>query len=213
MRRAAWSRVWVVALVLALVTCGTAPAPVATGTAPSGALVVPAGPPATPTGPGTGETTGPPPSTLTAAGQTQTGDVGSFCWPTLTAPRAASSATPPPSADVCLEVDGPGLPVPEGRLPVTAGGTVVFRLGGTLPPTEVSAAAHPLAGRPVSEVGGRRWVLATGVPPPKLDLPTTLAGHEATIVVAVPAGEYVVIVRVGVQDGGALYGFRVVVQQ
>ncbi len=49
-------------------------------------------------------------------------------------------------------------------------------------------------------------------PPPYTDLPTTLAGHEATIVVAVPAGEYVVVVRVGVQDGGALYGFHVVVE-
>ncbi len=213
MRRATWSRVWLLAPVLALVTCGTAPAPASTGTAPSGPPVVPAGSTATPTGPGTGETTGPPPSTLTAAGQTQTGDVGSFCWPTFTAPRAASPATPPPSAEVCLEVDGPGLPIPEERLPVTAGGAAVFRLGGTTPPTEVSAEAFPLAGRPVSEAGGRRWVLATGVPPPLLDLLTTLAGHEATIVVAVPTGEYVVIVRVSVQGGGALYGFRVVVQQ
>ncbi len=237
MRRATWSPVWVVALVLALAACGGAPAPVATGTAPSGQLAMPAGPTATPTVPGTGgttgpspsthqdrvidlhpafrtgETTGPPPSTLTAAGQTQTGDLGSFCWPTLTAPRAASSATPPPSPEVCLEVDGPGLPVPEERLPVTAGDTAVFRLGGTTPPAGVMAAAFPLAGWPLSEVGGRRWVLASGAPPPpKLDLPTTLAGHEATIVVAVPAGAYVVLVRVSVlPDGGALYGFHVVV--
>ena len=189
MRNGNWSRVWVVALVLALAACGAASA---------GPLAVPAGPTATPTAPGTGETTGPPPSTLTAAGQTQTGDLGSPCWATQ------------PSVRVCA--DTLGLPVPEERLPVTAGGTAVFRFGGTTPPAEVRAAAYPLAGQPLSEAGGRRWLLGSGAPPPHIDLPTTLAGHEVTIAVAVPAGEYVVLVQVRAQDGSASYGFHVVVQ-
>lgn len=188
MRGARWRPVCVLVMVLALAACGPAPARVATGTAPL---------------PG-----GPPPSTLTAGGRTQMGAWGSHCW--TTAPDGTPSAARPPQ--VCA--DPPGIPLPEERLPVAAGATAVFTFGGPTPLTAVSASAYPLAGQSFAEGGGRRWLVPSGTTPLQtIDLPAAPAEREATIAVAVPAGEYVVYVRVRAQGGDASYGFHVAVQQ
>ena len=189
MRGARWRPVCVLVVMLALAACGPAPARVATGTAPP----VPVGPPL---------------STLTAGGRTQMGAWGSHCW--TTAPDGPPSAARPPQ--VCA--DPPGIPLPEERLPVAAGATAVFTFGGPTPLTAVSASAYPLAGQSFAEGGGRRWLVPSGTAPLQtIDLPAAPAGREATITVAVPAGEYVVYVRVRAQGGDASYGFHVVVQQ
>ena len=161
--------------------------------------------------PGGGRGPGAGPGRLRAnpdGGRARAGALGSHCWPT--AARGTPAAARPPQ--VCA--DPPGIPVAEERLPVAAGATAVFTFGGPAPPTAVSAAAYPLAGQPIAEVGGRRWLLGSGTaaPPQPLDLPVAPAGREAAITVALPAGAYVVDVRVRAQGGDAAYAFHVVVQ-
>jgi hypothetical protein len=142
----------------------------------------------------------PPPSTLGHAGQAQAGQLGSYTW-------AAGGRV--------AHADAPGIPLPDAALAVPAGAALAFALDGAPPPSALTARAHALAGQPVRELGGRRFLERPAAS--AAELPARLAGQRAEITAAVPAGEYALVVEVQWRGGEgppqeASYSFRVVVR-
>ncbi len=213
-----------IALALTLAACGapnsgsTRAEPATTaGTPTRGWPPSPSGvsPPATPPNarlpeqdrPGPAGIATPPASTLTFGSQTQTGGFGTYCWATACVAKV-------------------GIPIPDETLLVPAGSGLVFTFGGTSPPSGLTATAYALADQPRHEAGGQRWLplglpsggpgaAARAAPPRGIVLPVSPAGLWAEITAEVPAGEYVIFIRLrgsGPAEADASYGFHIVVQ-
>ncbi len=133
---------------------------------------------------------GPPRSTLSFNGETQTGGIGSFCWKRGCADMA-------------------GILVPNDPLTVHAGSRLLFDFGGSEPLTDIHAAARPLRDRLIDGAGMQLLQAAEG----ETVLSTTSAGSQTGITADLEPGEYSVTVSIRTADGGALYGFHVTIQQ
>ncbi len=147
----------------------------------------------------------PPASTLAYDGQTQTGRINSYTW---TSPTGQM-----------LHADIPGLLVPDDTLTLPAGKTATFHFGGTNPPATVTASPHPLTDQPPC-LRQRPTLRCIPWEPPTSALPLQLSGYQAEITIALPPGEYLIVVEVTVnrsptsrEGGQAPYSFRVVVQE
>jgi hypothetical protein len=132
----------------------------------------------------------PPDSTLSYGEQEVRGTLGSYCWSL----RSSSLC-----ADTFFLV-----PPRKKTLTVPSGSEMVFRYGGQRPPKKVGAGASPLSKH------------GTSTASPDLNRSRSLKTHgsgvERTIPVELPPGEYVVDVFVTVQQGDAVYYFRVMVK-
>lgn len=138
----------------------------------------------------------PPGSTLSYDGETVEAGLGGYCW---TTDRAASC------------VDAVGISLGGGRLTVPSGMPLSFEY----------------EGRELDSLGVTAYEIGLGnsnrikhdilVPPytgvGKEDRPkVSRSGNRASITARLPAGEYVFDVRAGMPEGGASYGFRLVVE-
>ena len=215
------------ALLLALAACGAPLDGAASGTATSAAI--PRQTPAatsTPTAPkpaGPANLTQsnsaeqpathlePPRSTLSYAGQTQTGRTSSFTWTACEAGRCQA-----------FHADAPGITIPpaEERLTVPAGAVLTFTFGGKTPPSILSVTAYVLDDHSPRPFGPgspepawlQRWGQRT----------TDLSSRQTDLTLAItadpPAAEYVIVVDRRVRDDSAAvdnsagYSFRVSVQ-
>jgi hypothetical protein len=148
-----------------------------------------AGPGPEPIEPASSFADGPPRSTLSFNGETQTGGIGSFCWKRGCADMA-------------------GIPVPNDSLTVPAGRQLAFEFSGSEPLTEVHAAARPLRGRLIDGAGMRLLQSAEG----ETVLPATPSGNQTGITAELEPGEYSVTVSIRIAGGDALYGFHVVIR-
>lgn len=147
------------------------------------------------------ESNAPPDSTLSYAGRSVMGGLGSFCW----GPNR-------------LCVSGPGVSIPKKRhtLVIPTGSTLEFDFGGKEHLTSIAARAYPLdRGNVVSEIGGGR-VLSPAEGRSDLvseDLQVHRQGGNFLIPIDLPAGEYVVEIFVKVPKRDATYFFRVLAQR
>ncbi len=132
---------------------------------------------------------GPPQSTLSFDGQTQIGGTGSFCWERMCA-------------------DMIGIPVPNDTLTVPTGSLLVFEFRGSESLTDVYAAARPLQGQLIEGAGMQFLQNAGG----EVTLPTTSSGNQTGITAELEPGKYSVTVSIRTADGGALYGFHIIVR-
>lgn len=131
----------------------------------------------------------PPDSTLSYDGQTQTGRLGSYCWQSACA----------------LMI---GIPIPDEMLTVPAGASLVFAYGGVKPLTEVQAVAHLLSDGEFVPAASGRWLRPRQ---PGIALPAHLAGQQVALTATLPAGDYVILVRIFGPEGDASYGFHLVI--
>ncbi len=141
----------------------------------------------------------PPVSTLSYGGQEVKGTLGSYCW--FSGRRG-----------VCADSQGPSIASKEKTLTVPSGSEVVFRYGGQNPPKTVEAGAYPLNKKgqlriPPSHRKGQPGHVISPHP-----LEVHGSGVERPIPIRLPQGEYVVDVSLKVQENGATYYFRVIVE-
>ncbi len=135
------------------------------------------------------------PSTLSYQGQTQTGQVGSFCW-----------------HDRCGELGG--FPMPAATLTVPADAVLTLTFSGASPPRTLDAAAYPLTKQSRTQtIAGGRILYPEGQT--ATPLPAAVVGLQAEITARLPAGEYVLHIVVGETAPGessASYGFHLIVK-
>lgn len=199
-------------LTLAFPACDAAPRAQAPGRTPA-AVASPATPPRptatravvrmSPTSERSLPLVRPPASTLTYAGQTQTGRINSYTW---TSPAGRT-----------LHADIVGLLIPDDTLTLPPGAIATFQFGGTNPPVALTASAHALADPPPCPLPRLRCIPWRE---PTDNLPRQLTGTQAAITLAVPPGEYLVVVEVTVhrtptspEQGKAPYSFRIAVRE
>ncbi len=143
---------------------------------------------------------GPPRSTLSFGGETQTGKLGPSCW--------IERRWLGPGG-VCGSADSEVPPVPAESISGPAGSAMVFDYGGEGAPAELQAMAYPLESNRRPTLGGRSE-------PRGILLPTDQSADGTEIRASLPPGEYSVRVAVTVPrtdrilTGEAVYGFHVV---
>lgn len=147
----------------------------------------------------------PPESALSSSDETQTGTLGAFCWLEKrwwgTAGTCTSStASKPPD-------------VPEDKLVVSSGSTMVFNYGGDTALAEIQAVAYVL-GKNESSIQETRKEQS------QIPLHAVQLGKRTEMTAELPPGEYNIQVNVTVSEesssvliGEASYGFHVEVLQ